>query len=96
MAEWEAHVLTLRQAWLDGLSQAQGNPISDIVLDFDEVLTGTGPSAFTKAILKEMSITTGRDTTWETFHDLEESTVVGGVLVLPSEAFAAGKHIDAQ
>lgn len=76
--------------WLHELSQKQGRPISEIELDFDEVLSGTGPSAFTEAILAEMSYTVGEPVTWEDFHDLEESKMVGGVLVLPSEAFAAG------
>lgn len=76
--------------WLNNLSQKQGVPISELQLDFDEVLSGTGPSAFTTAILAEMSVTEGEEVTWEPFHDLEESRAVGGVLVLPSEAFAAG------
>lgn len=76
--------------WLHDLAQKQGKPISEIELDFDEVLSGTGPSAFTEAILAQMSADTGEVVTWETFHDLEESTIVGGVLVLPSEAMAAG------
>lgn len=76
--------------WLDGLAQKQGKPISDIVLDFDEVLSGTGPSAFTYAMLAEMSRLQGTEVTWATFHDLDEAKVVGRMLVLPSEAFAAG------
>lgn len=76
--------------WIHGLSQQQGRPIEDLELDFDEVLSGTGPSAFTAAILAEMTVATGETTTWDDFHDLEESSLVGGVLVLTSEAFAAG------
>ncbi|KAK5166707.1 uncharacterized protein LTR77_008251 [Saxophila tyrrhenica] len=76
--------------WLNNLSQSQGVPISELQLDFDEVLSGTGPSAFTTAILAEMSVTEGEQISWDPFHDLEESRVVGEVLVLPSEAFAAG------
>ena len=77
-------------AWLNRLSQQQGVPISELQLDFDEVLSGTGPSAFTTAILAEMSVSEGKDISWDPFHDLEESRAMGGVLVLPSEAFAAG------
>jgi hypothetical protein len=51
-------------------------PISDIKLDFDEVITGTGPSAFTEAILAEMSARSGRTVTWETFHNLAESKLI--------------------
>lgn len=76
--------------WLSTLAQQQNKTIGDIELDFDEVLNGTGPSAFTNAILAEMTALTGEKTTWEDFHGLEESKVVGGILVLPSEAFAAG------
>ena len=77
-------------AWLSTLAQQQNKSIGEIELDFDEVLNGTGPSAFTNAILAEMTALTGDKTTWEDFHGLEESKVVGGILVLPSEAFAAG------
>lgn len=76
--------------WLHDIAQEQNKPISDIELDFDKVLSGTGPSAFTAAILAEMSESLGEPVTWEVFHDLEESKLVGGVLVLPSEAMAAG------
>ncbi|KAK5108451.1 hypothetical protein LTR62_008269 [Meristemomyces frigidus] len=76
--------------WLTRLAVEQGRSISDLELNFDEVLNGTGPSAFTTAILAEMTAVTGRKTTWDDFHDLEESKVLGGVLVLTSEAFAAG------
>jgi mannosyltransferase OCH1-like enzyme len=76
--------------WLNEVAVEQGKPISEIDLDFDKVISGTGPSAFTKAILAEMSVSTGKEVTWDTFHNLEESKVVGGVLVLVSEAFAAG------
>lgn len=50
--------------WLSKLSVDQGKPISDLTLDFDEVLSGTGPSAFTKAILADLSARTGRNVTW--------------------------------
>lgn len=76
--------------WLHELSRKQNKPISDLYIDFNEVLTGTGPSAFTIAILAEMSKTVGRNVAWNTFTELTEAKLVGGVLVLPVEAFAAG------
>lgn len=76
--------------WLDGIAQKEGKSISEIELDFDQVLSGTGPSAFTSAILAQMSKVHGSEVTWQEFHDLKESAVVGGILVLPAEAFAAG------
>jgi mannosyltransferase OCH1-like enzyme len=76
--------------WLHDLSVKQGKPISELYLDFNEVLTGTGPSAFTIAILAEMSKVVGKPVRWETFTGLTEAKLVGGVLVLPVEAFAAG------
>ncbi|KEF57747.1 uncharacterized protein A1O9_05667 [Exophiala aquamarina CBS 119918] len=76
--------------WLDRVSKQQGKPISDIKLDFDDVLVGTGPSAFTTAILTEMSVQTGREVTWNEFHGILDSKVVAGILVLTAEAFAAG------
>ncbi|KXS98920.1 hypothetical protein AC578_7447 [Pseudocercospora eumusae] len=76
--------------WLHRLAAEQGKTVAELHLDFDEVLSGTGPSAFTAAILAEMSISEGEDIEWSNFHDLVDSQLVGGVLVLPSEAFAAG------
>jgi len=76
--------------WLHDLSLKQGKPISDLYLDFNEVISGTGPSAFTTAILAEISKSTGETTTWDTFNGLTEAKLVGGVLVLTVEAFAAG------
>lgn len=77
-------------AWLNEMAKKQGKTISELELDFDEVISGTGPSAFTKAILAEISKLRGEDTTWEHFHSMLESKVVGRVLVLTVEAFAAG------
>jgi hypothetical protein len=76
--------------WLHDLSIKQGKPISDLYLDFNEVLTGTGPSAFTAAILAEMTKSVGTSVRWDKFSGLTEAKLVGGVLVLPVEAFAAG------
>jgi mannosyltransferase OCH1-like enzyme len=81
--------------WLEEVSKKQGVPISDIKLDFDEVISGTGPSAFTSAIMAEMSLRTGQEVKWDTFHSMGESKLVGGILVLTVEAFAAGQgHSD--
>ncbi|OJD25014.1 hypothetical protein ACJ73_03618 [Blastomyces percursus] len=77
--------------WLNQLAKKQNVPISQIMLDFDDVISGTGPSAFTRAILEDMSYRTGRTVTWDTFHNMAESKVVGGILVLTVEAFAAGQ-----
>ena len=81
--------------WLNDVAQRQNVPISDIVLDFDEVISGTGPSAFTNAVLAEMSVRHGQTVNWDHFHNMAESKLVGGVLVLTVEAFAAGQgHSD--
>ena len=81
--------------WLNEVARAQGKPISDIGLDFDGVISGTGPSAFTNAILGEMSRRSGRQIDWSSFHNLGESKLVEGILVLTVEAFAAGQgHSD--
>ena len=55
------------------------------------VITGTGPSAFTNAIVAEMSAVTGRSIDWEYFTGLTEPRFVGGILVLTVKAFAAGQ-----
>ncbi|KAI1767984.1 glycosyltransferase family 32 protein [Hypoxylon sp. FL1150] len=84
------------QSWLTNLAKKQNVPIGEVVLDFDEVISGTGPSAFTAAVLEEMNErSSGESITWDVFHDLRESKVVGGILVLDVEAFAAGQgHSD--
>lgn len=82
--------------WLHEVAAKQNVPVSDIVLDFDEVISGTGPSAFTGAILQEMTRRNGGKTIdWNVFHNIPESKLVSGVLVLTVEAFAAGQgHSD--
>ena len=84
------HLIDNILIWLNKIAEEEGKPISEIELDFDEVLTGTGPSAFTNAILAEMSKIRRKSVTWKEFHGMEESIIVSRVLVLPSEAFAAG------
>ncbi|KAE8353181.1 nucleotide-diphospho-sugar transferase [Aspergillus coremiiformis] len=81
--------------WLNNLSEKQGKPIAELVLEFDDIISGTGPSAFTTAVLTEMSIKAGYEVTWQNFHNIPESKLVGGFLVLTVEAFAAGQgHSD--
>jgi mannosyltransferase OCH1-like enzyme len=81
--------------WLSDVAKRQNVPVSEIELDFDEVISGTGPSAFTNAVLAEMTARNGQPVYWDSFHNMGESKVVGGVLVLTIEAFAAGQgHSD--
>ncbi|KAL3428699.1 hypothetical protein BDV09DRAFT_190736 [Aspergillus tetrazonus] len=64
-------------------------------MDFDDVITSTGPSAFTNSMLAEISLAVGYDVTWNTFHDMVKSKLVGSFLVLTVKAFAAGQgHSD--
>lgn len=90
--------------WLVEVARAQNVPLGDVVLDFDEVISGTGPSAFTKAIIAQLNADRAAaaengqpaaELTWDTFHDLDESKLIDHVLVLNVEAFAAGQgHSD--
>lgn len=81
--------------WLKDIAMEQNVPISEIQLDFDQVISGTGPSAFTRAILDDLSRRAGKTITWDTFHNLGESKLVENLLVLTVEAFAAGQgHSD--
>ncbi len=89
------HLVDSIIAWLQECSRKQGVPIEQLELDFDEVISGTGPSAFTKILLKDIGRQVGRTVKWDEFHALYESKLVGGVLVLTVEAFAAGQgHSD--
>ncbi|KAK2599094.1 hypothetical protein QQS21_005435 [Conoideocrella luteorostrata] len=82
--------------WLKSAAKEQGVPIGKVELDFDQVITGTGPSAFTAAVLDQMNkVQKSSKVTWDDFHNMDESKVVGRVLVLPVEAFCAGQgHSD--
>lgn len=85
--------------WLNDVAVDQKVPVGEVVLDFDQVISGTGPSAFTAAVLQEMNEHGGggggRKITWDDFHDIDESKIVSRFLVLNVEAFAAGQgHSD--
>lgn len=77
--------------WLEETATKQNVPIGEIVLNFDDVITGTGPSAFTGLILSEMSKQVGRPVAWDTFHALTDHKLVGNILVLTVDSFAAGQ-----
>ncbi|KAK4201905.1 nucleotide-diphospho-sugar transferase [Triangularia verruculosa] len=87
-------------SWLEDLAKAQNvSSVGEVELAFDEVISGTGPSAFTGAILEDMNSKRkgrGQKITWDnTFHNLDESKLVERVLVLDVEKFAAGQgHSD--
>lgn len=84
--------------WLNALAKEQKVSLSDVQLDFDQIISGTGPSAFTEAILAEMNLAKQdpqQKIDWDLFHDMAESKIVSRVLVLTVEAFAAGQgHSD--
>ncbi|KAK5657820.1 hypothetical protein OQA88_2893 [Cercophora sp. LCS_1] len=84
--------------WLHGVAKEQGVPLADVKLDFDQIISGTGPSAFTNAIMAEMDLhkeDPNQKINWDLFHDMSESKIVSRVLVLTVEAFAAGQgHSD--
>ncbi len=84
------------QEWIHELATEKGVPVSELKLDFNEVISGTGPSAFTDAVLAQMTTQNhGKPVTWDLFHGLAESRLVAGILVLNVEAFAAGQgHSD--
>ncbi|KAM6525137.1 hypothetical protein FALCPG4_010697 [Fusarium falciforme] len=83
--------------WLKNVAKEQKVPLGEVQLDFDQVISGTGPSAFTKALLEQMNQrrSGGPKVTWDMFHNMDESKIVGRVLVLDVEAFCAGQgHSD--
>lgn len=84
------------QEWIHGLAKKKGVSVGQLELDFNEVISGTGPSAFTDAVLAQMTaMNGGKEVTWDSFHNLAESRLVHGILVLNVEAFAAGQgHSD--
>jgi mannosyltransferase OCH1-like enzyme len=81
------------KTWLSEIASQQQVSISDVALDFDAIISGTGPSAFTAAVLAEMNKDrpSQEEITWSHFHELDESRIVNRVLVLDVEKFAAGQ-----
>jgi mannosyltransferase OCH1-like enzyme len=77
--------------WINGLADEQHVPISNVTINFDQVISGSGPTKFTLAILSEMAKKQGSVVEWNTFHNMTEPKLLGGVLVLPVKAFAAGQ-----
>lgn len=75
--------------WLRELKRSQDRELPNLSFDFDTVLNITGPSAFTSAILAEMSASAGHTIDWDEFHRLRDAKVVERILVLPAQAFAA-------
>lgn len=82
--------------WFTGVAHDQNVTLDKVELDFDQVISGTGPTAFTNALLEDMTRKSeGKAVTWDQFHSLDESKIVGRVLVLNVEAFCAGQgHSD--
>ncbi|KAK3318964.1 nucleotide-diphospho-sugar transferase [Apodospora peruviana] len=82
-------------SWLNGVAVEQNVPLAEVKLDFDQIISGTGPSAFTNAIIADMNEHKDnpdqKNIEWNMFHDLGESKLVSRVLVLTVEAFAAGQ-----
>lgn len=86
------HLVENIMSWLNGVAHEQKVSVGDVKLDFDQVISGTGPSAFTIALLAEINRNSdGPQVTWDNFHNMDESKVVGRVLVLNVEAFCAGQ-----
>lgn len=75
--------------WLHDMERVQKQGLGNLIFDFDAVLNVTGPSAFTAAVLAEMSAWAGHAIDWSEFHRLREAKVIERVLVLPAQAFAA-------
>jgi mannosyltransferase OCH1-like enzyme len=78
--------------WLQEMVAKQGKGLGEIELVFDDVIKGTGPTAFTEAMMGEMRRQTGRsDLGWDEFHALKGPKKMGRILVLTIDAFAAGQ-----
>ena len=93
------HLIESIMAWMYKEARNQRKAVGQVSLDFDQIITGTGPSAFTAAVLKHMNeverLRGGSKVTWDNFHAMDASKVVGRVLVLTVEAFCAGQgHSD--
>ena len=78
-------------SWINELSRIQTVPIANLTVTFDDVIKGTGPTAFTLAILAEMAAQTGHAIDWDMFHHMDAPVLVENILVLTVDAFAAGQ-----
>jgi mannosyltransferase OCH1-like enzyme len=77
--------------WLIETARSQDVQVSKIKVDFDNILSGTGPSAFTTAILEKRTAQINRAIEWNIFHNMTKPKLVGRILVLTVDRFAAGQ-----
>ena len=77
---------------LQDLSIEQGQPLSSLHLSAFQVLNVTGPNAYTRVILDDMSAQTSTNVTWANVTRITEPTLIGDILVLPINAFGSGQH----
>ena len=78
---------------LEFLARVQRTTLGGLKLSKNEVLEATGPGTFTDAVMEVLRDRVGGDLTYQDFHNMQEPTLFGDVLVLPINAFGFGqKH----
>ncbi|KAG4276872.1 hypothetical protein BFJ63_vAg18634 [Fusarium oxysporum f. sp. narcissi] len=75
------------------IAKGQGVNVSDVKMDFYQIIASTGPGLFTDVIMQYMNEGDSQESpiTWDAFHQLDEAKLVNRVLVLPVKAFAASQ-----
>ncbi|KAF5706933.1 glycosyltransferase family 32 [Fusarium mundagurra] len=75
------------------LAKEQEVPISQVKMDFYQIIGNSGPGLFTKVIMQHMEKSNSQKLpiTWDIFHQMDQPKLVSRVLVLPVQAFAAGQ-----
>jgi len=78
---------------LEYLARVKNTDLGNLEVEKKEVLEGTGPGAFTDAVMEVLSNDMGRRVEWSEVQGLKEPKLFGDVLVLPINGFASGqKH----
>lgn len=72
---------------LMALKEEEGQAVS-----FEEVMSTTGPFAFTEVLMEYFSLQTGAEVRGDEFDGLEEPVLIGDVLVLPKDSFGWLPH----
>ena len=77
---------------INELAKKHGTSVSDLKVNFLEVLDTTGPAAFTRSVFAYLSEMLKEEYTWLNLTRLQEPILVADVLILPINAFGSGQQ----
>ena len=73
------------------LAELKNATLSALKPSYDDVISTTGPRAFSEAVFESMSLATGTEVGYRNFTGIREPKLLGEVLVLPVSSFGSGQ-----